>query len=189
MSEVLSSLESATNVLLLEPSIGEGRETCTSLLTEHVADPNVLFVTFTRQAAECVRQLDGIDGIGQQAVISVGDGSSAVDREDVLTDSVAQPSDLTGLGITIGKFLSDLPAPVLICFDSLTTMLQYVGFDTAYEFLHAVTGQIYAAGARSHFHIDPAAHDDSDVAAITSLFDARVSLDGEPSVRTRDILQ
>jgi hypothetical protein len=69
-------------------------------------------------------------------------------------------------------------------------MLQYVDFQTAYEFLHAITGQVHAAGARAHFHVDPSAHADTEIAGITGLFDAKVSLDSEaPEIRTRDVMQ
>jgi hypothetical protein len=102
---------------------------------------------------------------------------------------VSTPSDLTGLGITIGEFLSEFDEPVHICFDSLTSLLQYVDLQTTYEFLHAITGQIYAASARAHFHIDPAAHDEMTVETITSLFDARISLAAdEPTIDIRDLL-
>jgi hypothetical protein len=188
MAEIRTQLSGATNILLEQPSLGGGRDVCTSLLTE--AEPqNVLFVTFTRQASACVGQLDdeAVDNVG---VITVGDASAAVEDDTVVTDTVSTPSDLTGLGISIGKFLSEFEEPVLVCFDSLTSMLQYVTVQTAYEFLHAVTGQIHAANARAHFHIDPSAHGDQDVAAIASLFDARVSLgDSDPEVQTRQLLE
>ena len=188
MVDIHSRLDGATNVLLEEPPIGAGRETCTSLLVDGTAEPNVVFVTFTRQARECVDQLDGAD-VGDVGVITVGD-SPALDDESVVTDSISTPSDLTGLGIGIGRFLSEFETPLFVCFDSLTAMLQYVKVRTAYEFLHAITGQIHAAGAHAHFHIDPSAHDDRDIAALTSLFDARVSLtDDDREVRTRDLLE
>jgi hypothetical protein len=68
-------------------------------------------------------------------------------------------------------------------------MLQYVDVETAYEFLHAVTGQVHAAGARAHFHVDPSAHDDQKIAAIMSLFDASVSLQDDVEVQTRALLE
>ncbi|MFW5973816.1 MAG: DUF7504 family protein [Natrialbaceae archaeon] len=188
MADIHSRLDGATNVLLEEPPIGAGRETCTSLLVDGAAEPNVVFVTFTRQARECVDQLDGV-AVGKIGVITVGN-SPSLDDESVTTESVSTPSDLTGLGIGVGRFLSEFDTPLLICFDSLTAMLQYVDVETAYEFLHAITGQVHAAGARAHFHIDPSAHDDHDVAALTSLFDARVSLtDDDREIDTRDLLE
>lgn len=189
MAGIRTELEGAANILLEEPSLGGGREMCSSLLVDGVSEPNVLFVSFTRQASACVAQLDG-ESVGSVGVITVGDASAAVEDDGVVTDSVSTPSDLTGLGISIGKFLSEFDDQVLLCFDSLTSMLQYVNVQTAYEFLHAVTGQIHAADARAHFHIDPSAHGDQDVAAIASLFDARVSLgDGDTTIQTRELLK
>ena len=187
MDELLHQLDDATNVLLAEPSIGQSRDVCTSLLLDRREHPNVLFVTYTRQPSACLDQVaSDVERVG---VITVGDGPTAGTGDGVVVESVSTPSDLTGLGIKIGQFLREWEAPLFVCFDSLTPMLQYVEFQTAYEFLHAITGQIYAAGATSHFHIDPQAHDETHVAGITSLFDAKVSLDGEPTVRTRTALQ
>jgi len=188
MAEITAQLDGATNVLLKVPPLDEGREVCTSLLHTDDTEGSVLFVSFTRQAAVCVEQIADAPHLQNVGVITVGDTASAVDRDGVLTESVSTASDLTGLGIQIGKFLSEWDEPVLVCFESLTSMLQYVDYETAYEFLHAVTGQITAAGARAHFHVDPSAHDQQDIAGIASLFDASVSLDADVEVRTRDLL-
>jgi len=188
MAEITQQLNGATNVLLEEPPMGQGRETCTSLLLGGAPDPNVLFVTYTRQTGDCLAQLDDAS-YTNVGVVTVGDTVDSVDRSDVVTESVSTASDLTGLGIQMGQFLTEWDRQVFICFDSLTSMLQYVDFETAYEFLHAITGQIHAADARAHFHIDPSAHDEKQVAGIKSLFDASVSISDETSVRTRDIIQ
>lgn len=187
MENIHDQLGGTTNVLLAEPPMGQGRDVCTALLCDQQREPNVLFVTYTRSAADCVAQLDGHGDLGEIGVVTVGDASPET-REGVITETVSSPSDLTGLGITIGQFLSEWDSPVFVCFDSLTSMLQYVDVTTAYEFLHAITGQIHAAGAHSHFHIDPDAHDAEHVASITSLFDAKVSLGGDTSVRKRELL-
>jgi hypothetical protein len=191
MPAITDDLDGAASVLLKAPSMGGDRDHCTTLLTGGVDEPGVLFVTFTRQASACIDQLgDAADGASNLGVITVGDASAAIDREDVETRNVSSASDLTGLGIEIGQILNEWEAPVTVCFDSLTSMLQYVEFETAYEFLHALTGQLYAADARAHYHIDPAAHDPHHVAGITSLFDAAIDVDGDDlAVRTRDVMQ
>jgi hypothetical protein len=188
MDEILQQLDGTTNVLLAEPPMAQGRDHCTSLLLDRHPTPSVLFVTYTRSPAACLDEIDDLDTLENIGIITVGDGAGGVDDERVVTDSVSTASDLTGLGITIGQYLSEWDAPVYVCFDSLTSMLQYVDLQTAYEFLHAITGQIHAAGANSHFHMDPSAHDQKHVAAISSLFDGKISLD-EQSVRTRDLLE
>lgn len=186
MTAVTDELDGAQTVLLSEPSMGGGRTVCTDLLTD-ASNPSVLFVSYTRQPDDCVGQLAGADtGVGKVGVITVGDTAGGSDRGDVISETVSAPSDLTGLGIEIGQFLTEWDSTV-VCFDSLTSMLQYVDFETAYEFLHTVLGQVRSADARAHFHIDPDAHDAEDVAAITSLFDARVSVGDRIRVRTRDL--
>ncbi|MFC7071866.1 hypothetical protein ACFQJ7_10500 [Halovenus rubra] len=185
--DIYEQLDGTTNVLLAEPPMAQGRDVCTSLLAGQQSNPSVLFVTYTRSPAACLNQLDGHDHSENVGVITVGDNAASIDG--VVTESVSTASDLTGLGIAIGQFLSRWDDSVYVCFDSVTSMLQYVDVTTAYEFLHAITGQIHAAGASSHFHIDPNAHDDQDVASITSLFDAKVSLEGETTVRTRELLE
>ena len=190
MTAVTEQLDGATNILLEMPPMGGGRDVCTSLLAAHVDDPSVLYVSFTQQASACVDKWEaGGHSAANLGVVTVGDASQVVDRDDVVTESVSSASDLTGLGIQIGQFLSEWDPPVVVCFDSLTSLLQYVDFETAYEFLHAITGQVHAAGARAHFHIDPDAHDPKQVAGITSLFDASVSLGEETRVRTRDVIE
>lgn len=189
MSELTDQLDGATTVLLEAPAMGADRGVCSSLLTEGLDDPGILFVTFTRQATTCIDELgEAADGAGALGVITVGDAASDVDREGVHTQNVSSPSDLTGLGIQIGQVLSEWDAPVTVCFDSLTSMLQYVDFETAYEFLHALTGQFYSANARAHFHVDPSAHEATQVAGITSLVDAAIQVEDEPIVRARDVM-
>jgi hypothetical protein len=189
MENIPTQLDGATNVLLKVPPLDEGRDTCTSLLSDGDAERNVLFVSFTRRASACVDQVADRSSIRNVGVIAVGNTPAGVDREGVVTESVSSASDLTGLGIQIGKFLSEWNEPVFVCFDSLTSMLQYVDYETAYEFLHAVSGQVYAAGAQAHFHVDPSAHNEQEIASITSLFDASVSLEGETEIRTRSLLE
>jgi hypothetical protein len=189
MTDVTDDLDGAASILLKAPSMGGTRELCTDLLTGGLDEPGVLFVSFTRQASTCVDQVDEA-AVGRLGVITVGDGGTEVADADVTVSSISSPSDLTGLGIEIGQVLSEWEAPVAVCFDSLTAMLQYVDFETAYEFLHALTGQLYAADARAHYHIDPGAHDPMHVEGITSLFDAAVTVgeDGQRDVRTRDVI-
>jgi len=193
MTELESALDGARNTLLAAPSMsGDETGVCnTLLLPEDPGEASVLWVAFRRDAQVCVDQwLEQTDDRPRNAaVIIVGDSPGSVSESSFEVDSISNPSDLTGLGIRIGKYLSRWEEEPVVCVDSLTAMLQYVDVQTAYEFLHAITGQLYAADARAHFHIDPNAHDTETVAAITTLFDAVVELAGEePEIRTRQLL-
>ena len=182
-----AQLDGESNILLKVPPMGDSRDTGTSLLLDGIEDASVLFVSYTQPARNCVELVVDRD-VRNAGVVTIGDTSTAVDHEGVVTENVSTPSDLTGLGIQIGEFLSEWEPPVIISFDSLTSMLQYVDFETAYEFLHAVTGQVHAANARAGFYIDPDAHDEQWVAGITSLFDASVDV-GAEVVRTRELIE
>jgi hypothetical protein len=189
MRDSTTDLDGATNILLEEPPMPHGRDFCTELLLAGASEPDVLFVSYTRQAADCVAQVAD-EPVGNVGVITVGDGSATLDDDDVWTERVSTASDLTGLGIKIDEVLGTWDGPVHVCFDSLTSMLQYVDYQMAYEFVHAVSGKINAAGARVHFHIDPNAHDDDEVAGITSLLDATITIEDDGySVVSRKLLE
>lgn len=193
MTDVHTDLADARNVLLCAPSLSGGeRATCSDLLTGgDPASTCVLWVTFRRDAVACVEDWTANADAAPQngAVITVGDTGETVDADWATVETISSASDLTGLGIEIGEFLSAWEGDLVVCFDSLTAMLQYVDVETAYEFLHAITGQLYAADARAHFHIDPTAHDTQTVDSIKSLFDGVVTLgDGDPSIQKRALL-
>jgi hypothetical protein len=128
-------------------------------------------------------------------IVSVGDQSrSAAATSDGgnstgFIETLAHPEDLTGLGIHIDNFLQQWEGTdgrTVVCFDSLTTLLQYVDHETAFRFMNVLTTKLYVANAFAHFHMNPGAHDDTTVAQITSVVDAVVeSTDDGWSVRSR----
>ena len=166
-------------------------DSCVEPLSAATAETPVLWVTYTRSPDECLEHYRAVDGGESLSVITVGDvpAETSVDADDVTVTSVSTPADLTGLGVTLSQALST-HGDAVVCFDSLTVLLQYVDTETAYEFLNAVTGHLYAADARAHFHLDPNAHETQTVDALASLFDAIVERrDGDWSARQRRLLQ
>ncbi len=95
-------------------------------------------------------------------------------------ESVTSPGDLTGIGIKVGGFLDDWTREgneLRLCFHTLTTFLQYADLRSVYQFVHALTGRVRAAGGQAHYHLDPAAHDRRTVNTLMGLFDAVVEPD------------
>ena len=180
--------DSVSTVLLTGPSTGTRQATCASLF-ETDPDSDVLFVTYTQPPTDTLTRAtrDRQGGTSEVTVIAIGDPASTPTEPTVQTQSVTAPSDLMSLGIALGSVLDS--GKVLICFDSLTTTLQYAEFSEVFEFLHAILGRIRAAGAHAHFHINPEAHDDDLVAALTALFDARVDTEDELAVQVRPELR
>lgn len=196
MSDSLSSrLGPGRSALLYSPPMSQSvGDACTDLLLPAEGEsPSALWVTYTRAPEDGIRDwLDdlkadpehvGVVSVGERDIESVRDVTGVTDPR---LETISNPSDLTGLGITLQNVLDDWDGNVGLCFDSLTSLLQYVDVETAYEFLHVLTGRLYAQGVRAHFHIDPDAHDEQTVAAMTSLMDAVVRVeDGESAVETR----
>jgi hypothetical protein len=193
MSELSAKVGDATTVLLGAPSMAQGTDAvCMDLLTQ--GDPEdlaVLWVSFTRPAGQRLQHWRREHDADPESygVIAVGDTVGSEDAGDVdpaAVQRVSNASDLTGIGIKVGEFVGSQDGQIVVCVDSLTALLQYVELETVYEFVHALTGQLYSAGAFSHFHVDPSAHDSETVDVLTSLFDAFVDIrSDEPVVRTR----
>lgn len=187
-SETLDSElpDSAQTVLLEGPPTDRMRSLCGSL---HGVEgkTDVLVISYTRRPSAYAAELDD-EAVGEVIVIAVGDTVPNADDESVTTHQVDAPADLTQLGIVIDEML-DGRDQVSVCFDSVTTTLQYADYADVYEFLHALTGRLRAVDARTHVHINPIAHDEQVLAGLATLFDARVNIAGGAlSVASRPLL-
>lgn len=199
---VREAVGDATTVLLLGTGGLHEEETCSSLLSvTSPEDAQYLSVTLDDSPDD---RLDAWRAnIGplpaETGVIAVGETTrsaaatsapSGPGTSPVSVDSVADPSDLTGLAMAIGAYLdawSDTDGTPVVCFDSITSLLFHADQDRVFRFLHSTTGRLRDLGAVAHYHLDPAAYDESTVNAFSALFDAVVEVDedGDVSVRTR----
>jgi hypothetical protein len=189
MSSLREAVGDATSALVCLPSMAP-EDSCADLFSATTPETTVLCVTYSRPPSDCIERFRATGASGSLSVVAVGDmPTDTAGADDVTVKTVSTPDDLTGLGITLSQALST-HADTVVCFDSLTVLLQYVDTETAYEFLNALTGHLHAADARAHFHLDPAAHDTRTVDALASLFDAIVEReDGTWTARRRKLLQ
>jgi hypothetical protein len=157
--------------------------TCMDLLgVDEPSDVDVLFVTFTGSPRE---RLDAWKRHAEAppanvGVVSVQVGASGGDRADggPAVRRISDPSDLTGVGIAISEFLSQWSGDgnrTVVCFESVTALLQYVDANRVFQFLNEITSKFDQAGAEAHFHITPEAHERQVLSVLSSLFDARVT--------------
>jgi len=185
----LSELSDVSNVLLLAPSLGgHGEEVCDALLTQTPPSAtNVLAITYRDTPQDWVD--DWIDSVGvspvRGGIVSIGRAEAAVDDPSWAARTVENPSDLTGMGIQLSELLSKMATAsednehLVVCFDSVTTLLQYADLQRAFRFLHVVTGRVKTADGVGHFHVDPEAHDRQTLATLKGLFDAVVEVDDD----------
>lgn len=183
----LPSVSAPANVLLLAPAMSRGQDDCPAVGRDH-ADAERLVVVLLNGALEprldlwrrdgglpedvCVVTCEGIRATtaapGAATTVTTPAGS-------VPTRTVSSPGNLTDLGLAIDRCLSACAADdgrVHVCFDSLTTLLNYVDVQRAFRFLHGLVPRVRSAGGLAHFHMDPVAHDDRATAIVGSLFDA-----------------
>lgn len=176
-----------TNVLFETGEHGDCDEAaCMDLLG--VDDPtnvDVLFVTVTKSGRERIetlkRHADAPPSNVGIVTVDVGgsDGSARLGGESgPMVRRISDPSDLTGVGIAISEFLSAWHGNgnrTVVCFESVTALLQYVEANRVFQFLNEITSKFEQSGARAHFHITPAAHEGQVLSVLTSLFDDRVT--------------
>jgi len=187
----LSDLSDVSNVLLLAPSLrSRSRGVCFDLLAgTPPAETNVLVVSYTQTPGEFVD--DWTDHVGtppvRGGVVSVAQGEAGAEDSSWVVESVENPSDLTGVGIELSEFLSGIASAagegehIAVCFNSVTSLLQYADLQRAFRFLHVVTGRIKTVGGVGHFHLDPDAHDAQTLATLKGLFDAVVEVNDDGS--------
>lgn len=201
-------LADATAVLLLapsgEPSLGpsgdggeDGDETCRRLLSlGPPAATNLLRITYSGRPGSVVEEWASRPEAhpAKARVVAVGAAAArvrgATDGGVPGVETVREPADVTGLAITAGEVLSGWEGDgnrTVVCFDSVTHLLDHVSFETAFRFLHVFSRRVGVLGATGHYHLDPAAHDDRVVQGFKGLFDAvvEVSPDREVTVRPR----
>lgn len=185
----LAELSAVATALVLAPAVDDD-VTAASMRLLITGDPDaVVAVAVTPSAAEWVdRWREHVGPLPSNlALVTTGDGT--VDA-DATVDRLSSPGDLTGLGMRLSDYLQRFTGRderIGLCFDSLTTVLQYSELHNVYRFLHLMTTRLSGAGARAHFHLDPATQDQQAVSTLASAFEgiARREDDGTWTVRTR----
>lgn len=144
-----------------------------AFLPEDATDVYVLGVSLVTPPDRWVRRWreEAGDRTARVAMVTTADRECDA-GEDVTVATVSEASDLTGLGIQVSNFVEAIPADadVIVCFDSLTVLLQYVDLQSVYRFINLLTTRLEGVGARTVVFFDPDTADDQAVATIRSVF-------------------
>ena len=186
-------LEQASNVLLLAPLTPTGNRACLELLaaTAPPEKANVAAVTYTPPPETWIsdwrEHIDGLPAelafIHANTVETTGDDAETMIPSDVPVSRVDpnQPMDIIApLSEQLTRWKGN-GHQTLVSVQTLTILLEYVDFDTAFRYLHILTHRVQAADAIGFYHMDPDIHDEETVNTLKTLFDAvvEVSNDGE----------
>ena len=174
-----ADLAGASNVLVLSPALADGvREAYyETFLPVDPSERTVLAVEYSRSPGQYLAEWERHRGAvpARCGIIDVGEPGATADAGSVDGAKVARiesPGDLTGIGMKVGDFLaSDGGSDTVLTLDSLTVLLQYVELERAFRFLNAIASQVRQVGAVAHYHADPNAHDDGELATIAQLYE------------------
>lgn len=193
-----------SNVLLQAPSFtDESDEECVRLLRQSPSPTALLYVTLVNSPDErlntwrthCdeVPAAVGFVTAGEPTSMPVrsaatrrGENKSPPGPLDASIETVTESSDLTGIGIAVGKILNQWHADrrPAVCLHSLTPLLQHADLKRVFRFLHAFGGRLQRAGAITHYHLDPDAHDRQTLHTLYPLFDVIVEAGEDVDVQT-----
>lgn len=158
LKELVAAVDERPNILVV--TLSESPEAWLERWHDHLPRPpaNIGFVTLNEYSRSAIADASGRPRPG----------------DEISTQTVATPADLTGLGMATTSYLTDwedTDRPTVVYFDSVTILLQYVELEPGFRFLHTLTSQLKDADATGIFPFTTAAHDDRTVKTLQSLFD------------------
>lgn len=193
--ETNSSVEPGTNLLLVGPAETDARTLAVRLLAQgYRNDEESLVITTNGDVDEIVERFRGVTETDDLSSLSIIDcsGESEPEPEGVAPEQfweVQSPGSLTELGISFVEYGDQGGATFAgnrVLFDSLTTLLEHVSEERAFEFIDAFMGRFAASGYFGTWLVDPSALDEQTRTAFEELFDVVVELrrdDGEREFR------
>lgn len=153
---------------------------CSGLLHGAATDPQhlLVFAYHRRPRVVTERVRDHLDtDPASLTILDLGDGDRRpAAMTDLGTDVHVEreaATNLTRIGIAVTEAIERAETGDLqVCLGSLTTLVQYVGVETAFKFLHVTRSRLEAAEGIVHAHLDPDAVEEETIATLAPLFEA-----------------
>ena len=149
------------------------------------ATDSLAAISYTQSpAAWAANWLDAVGPLPDRSVFFYG-GMQASEEEEAPFDEVVtvDPTDpmsiITGVEQRLDEWRDEEGRPV-VSVQTLSVLLEYVDFDTAFRYLYLLVQKIEASNAVGYFQIDPHLHEAEELNTLRSLFDSVIELsDGE----------
>ena len=186
IQELKEEIQHASNVLVLAPITPTGNRACMELIASaSPTETNLALVTYMQPPDQWVDSWrKNINDLPHKAEFIHASGMSEYnsyeDRtpENVSTTGV-DPTDpmeiIVPLSEQLEQWTNDNKQPV-VAVQTLTVLLEYIDFDTAFRYLHILTHRVQAAGAIGYYQIDPDVHDPETINTLKTLFDTVVEV-------------
>jgi len=196
---MLEKLPAGTSLLISGPPMVGKQELAIRLLAAgHERGNGVLCVTTSKDAASFLNELERQIPTLDRNRIGVVDCSGSDHQrtiDEIATESVASPGDLTGVSIGTAKLLKRFTnhdiSGVWHGFVSVSTLLRYVNLDTVFKFLHIYTSRIADTRGIGIFTVDSTTHGPQEMSTVMSEFDRVLELretdTGDREIRVKEI--
>ncbi|WP_227379270.1 helix-turn-helix transcriptional regulator [Haladaptatus halobius] len=182
-------LQGASNVLVLAPLTPDGNRTHMELVASTPPeDMSLAAVTYTQPPDQWIEDWQtSVRTPPQETQFIHASGMAQPDAyEEQTPDSVAtavvDPTDPMEIIVPLSSHLEEWTASEtqpIVSVQTLTVLLEYVDFDTAFRYLHILTHRVQAAGAVGYFQMDPDIHDPETINTLKTLFDVIVEISEE----------
>ena len=184
--KIEEDLQGASNVLVLAPLTPDGNrahmELVASMRPENLS---LAAVTYTQPPGQWLSDWQRSVGPAPREVRFIHASGMAqpetYDEQtpDYVTTEVVDPTDPMEIIVPLSNRLkqwTDGETQPVVSVQTLTVLLEYVDFDTAFRYLHILTHRIQAAGAIGYFQMDPDIHDPETTNTLKTLFDVVVEV-------------
>ncbi len=187
----------SSQVLLLSPTA----HSVTNDIYQRVLLPtdgtgqNILFVSAIQSShdqAPAVKKIPdwsqgqtGVIEVGQSVLQSSQPGSGDPAATLDVYKRMSNFQNLAKLGVNISHVTSQWNAtgrPTVVGVHTLSSIQQYVGNESMFQFLFTLKGQLNSLGVRGFYHMDPAAHTENELETINSAFDIVLTVSSDGSI-------
>lgn len=190
--DVLAELPAGTNIAVLGPAMSGKRELALQLLAAGYDSGDGILCITTDSAETVYRELEDHVAELDRSRVGIIDTSGSEGQEllNATTESASSPSDLTGISISTAKLFKQFESrgvsDIRYGLISISTLLQYLGSQKVFKFLHVYTTRIEDTGGLGVYTLDSDSHDTQDINTITGQFDGLIELrNGEDGLEFR----
>lgn len=184
--KIEEDLQGASNVLVLAPLTPDGNRAHMELVASmRPKNLSLATVTYTQPPGQWLEDWQRSVGAPPREVRFIHASgmaqSETYDEQtpDYVTTDVVDPTDPMEIIVPLSDRLkewTDGETQPVVSVQTLTVLLEYVDFDTAFRYLHILTHRIQAAGAVGYFQMDPDIHDPETTNTLKTLFDVVVEV-------------
>ena len=174
-----TDLTGASSVLVLAPLSPWGTQAYVHALSARcLTTTNLAVVTYTQPPELWLTDWERHADQYPAEIVFIHGGPTAGEKSQldgvaIATERVspAEPMEIISAVTRTMDTWKDSDAQAVVSVQTLTVLLEYVDFDTAFRYLHVLIHRIRGAGARGYFQMDPSIHEPETINTLSVLFD------------------